>query len=162
MKKGVFVLAVFFCLTIMFSQENKNDFDGIRKNGISFNFLGTTPIIGITYERVLSQYMSLELGIGSNSAGLGVKILPFKIKESTMMFTTGLSTTYADYKDGWLANGKRVQLYVPIGISYYGTKGFNFGIDVGPGYRMCIKESNNVNDDNGFLPCAGIKIGHGF
>jgi len=162
MKKSVFVVAVFFCSTIMFSQENKNDFDGIRKNGISFNFLGITPIIGITYERVLSQYMSLELGIGSNSAGLGVKILPFKIKESTMMFTTGLSTTYADYKDGWLANGKRVQLYVPIGISYYGTKGFNFGIDVGPGYRMYIKESNNVNDYNGFLPWAGIKIGQRF
>lgn len=162
MKKSVFVAAVFFCSTIMFSQENKNDFDGIRKNGISFNFLGTTPVIGITYERVLSQYMSLELGFGSNSAGLGVKILPFKIKESTMMFTTGLSTTYADYKDGWLANGKRVQLFVPIGISYYGTKGFNFGFDVGPGYRMYIKESNNINDDNGFLPWAGIKIGQRF
>ncbi|MFT4983541.1 MAG: hypothetical protein ACI9Q9_000578 [Flavobacterium sp.] len=162
MKKFIFVVVVCLCSINMFSQENKNAFDGIRKNGVSFNFLGITPVIGITYERVLSHYMSLELGVGTNSAGLGVKILPFKIKESTMMFTTGLSTTYADYKDGWLVNGKRVQLYVPIGLSYYGTKGFNFGIDVGPGYRMYIKESNNVNEDNGFLPWAGIKIGQRF
>jgi hypothetical protein len=27
---------------------------------------------------------------------------------------------------------------------------------------MYIKESNNVNEDNGFLPWAGIKIGQRF
>lgn len=160
MKKIVFITVVFLCSTIVFSQEKKEKLDGIKKNAISFNFLGTTPVVGITYERIISQYMSLELGVGLPGVGAGVKIMPFKIKENTMMFTTGLTTTYADYKDGWLANGKRVQLYVPIGVSYYGVKGFNFGIDTGPGYRMFVKDSNN--DDNGFLPWFGLKIGQRF
>lgn len=162
MKKITLIISILLCSTSAFCQEKSDSFGGIRKNAISFNFLGTTPVIGITYERILSQYTSLELGIGTNSAGVGVKILPFKIKESAMMFTTGLSTTYADYKDGWLASGKRIQLYVPIGVSYYGTKGFNFGIDVGPAYRIFSKNSNSDIDDNGFLPWGGIKIGQRF
>jgi hypothetical protein len=27
------------------------------------------------------QYMSLELGVGSNGVGLGVKIMPFRLRE---------------------------------------------------------------------------------
>jgi hypothetical protein len=159
MKKFILIISIILCSASVFAQGKGDDFGGIRKNGISFNFLGTTPVVGITYERIMSQYMSLELGVGSNSVGLGVKIMPFKIRESAMMFTTGLTTSYADYKDGFLASGKRVQLYVPIGISYYGIKGFNFGIDVGPGYRMYV---DSTSDDNGFLPWAGIKIGQRF
>lgn len=153
---------MFLCSTIVFSQVKNDGIDGLKKNAISFNFIGTTPVIGVTYERILSQYLSLEVGVGIPSLGAGVKIMPFKIKGSTMMFTTGFSTTYADYKDNWLSSGKRVQLYVPIGISYYGTKGFNFGFDIGPSYRMFIKDSNNNNDDNGFIPWAGLKLGMRF
>jgi hypothetical protein len=162
MKKIILIISIILCASTVFAQENKDNFEGFRKNAISFNFLGTTPVIGLTYERIVTNYTSLEVGVGTNSVGLGAKMMPFKIKESTMMFTTGLTATYADYKDGFLANGKRVQLYVPIGISYYGTKGFNFGLDVGPGYRMYIKDSNSSIDDNGFLPWAGIKIGQRF
>jgi hypothetical protein len=32
-----------------------------------------------------------------------------------------------------------VIIYVPIGLSYYGLKGFNFWIDVGPGINTVIK-----------------------
>lgn len=158
MKKIILFISIILCVSSVFSQT-KDDFGGIRKNAISLNFLGTTPVIGLTYERIVSNYVSLEVGVGTNSFGVGAKILPSKIKESSMMFTTGLSFTYADYKDGFFANGKRTQLYVPIGVSYYGTKGFNFGIDVGPGYRMY---ANDSNDDNGFIPWAGIKIGQRF
>lgn len=160
MRKIIFITVVFLCSISLFSQKKTDKLKGIKKNAISFNFLGTTPVVGITYERIISEYMSLELGVGSPGLGAGVKIMPSKIKENTMMFTTGLTTTYADYKDGWLASGKRVQLYVPIGVSYYGIKGFNFGIDLGPGYRIFVKDSNN--DDNGFLPWLGLKIGQRF
>lgn len=162
MRKIFFIISMLLFATTIFSQAKQDGFDGLKKNAISLNFIGTTPVIGLTYERILSQYMSLELGVGIPGFGAGVKIMPFKIKASTIMFTTGLTTTYSDYKDGWLASGKRVTLYVPIGMSYYGIKGFNFGIDIGPGYRMFIKDSNSRNDDNGFLPWAGLKIGQRF
>lgn len=162
MTKITFISTILLCSALMFSQTKKDGFDGLKKNAISFNFIGTTPVIGLTYERILSQYVSLELGVGIPSIGAGVKIMPFKIKATAIMFTTGLTTTYADYNDGYLASGKRVQLYVPLGMSYYGIKGFNFGIDIGPSYRMFIKDSNSINDDNGFIPWAGLKIGQRF
>jgi hypothetical protein len=44
----------------------------------------------------------------------------------------GLTATYVDFGDGYLFNGSGVIIYVcSIGLSYYGLKGFNFGIDVG-------------------------------
>jgi hypothetical protein len=54
------------------------------------------------------------------------------------MFNTGLTATYVDFGD-YLFNGSGVIIYVPIGLSYYGLKGFNFGIDVGPGINTVIK-----------------------
>lgn len=162
MKKITIITALFLCSIIASSQDHKDGINGIKKNAISFNFIGTTPVIGITYERIVSENMSIELGVGIPGIGAGLKLMPFKIKENTMMFTTGFTAIYADYKDGWLANGKRVQFYVPIGISYYGRKGFNFGIDIGPAYRSFINDSNGPTNDNGFIPWAGIKIGMRF
>lgn len=162
MKKFTFILSILLCSATAFSQEKSDSFAGIRKNAISFNFLGTTPVIGLTYERIVSDNISLEIGAGTNSFGLGAKIMPFKIKANTMMFTSGISVFYADYKDGFLANGKRTQIYVPIGLSYYGIKRFNFGIDVGPAYRIYSDDANSNGDDNGFIPWAGIKVGMRF
>lgn len=162
MKKLICITSIVLFSSAVFSQDHKKDFDGLKMNAVSFNLLGTTPVVGLTYERIVSDYMSLEIGVGSNSFGVGTKIMPFKIKASMMMFTTGLSVFYADYKDGFLANGKRTQVYVPIGVSYYGIKGFNFGIDAGPAYRIYHNDPNSNVDDNGFLPWAGIKIGMRF
>lgn len=162
MKKLILITSIVLFSSTVYSQDHKKGFDGLKMNAVSFNLLGTTPVVGLTYERIVSDYMSLEIGVGSNSFGVGTKIMPFKIKASTMMFTTGLSIVYADYKDGFLASGKRTQFYVPIGISYYGIKGFNFGIDAGPAYRAFANDANSNVDDNGFIPWAGIKIGMRF
>jgi hypothetical protein len=88
------------------------------KNAISFNFLGTS-VIGITYERIVSEYVSLEVGVGLPSIGIGAKIFFSKIQEQKMMFNTGLTATYVDFGD-YLFNGSGVIIYVPIGLSYYG------------------------------------------
>jgi hypothetical protein len=39
------------------------------------------------------------------------------------MFNTGLTATYVDFGAIYLME---VIIYVPIGLSYYGLKGFNF------------------------------------
>jgi hypothetical protein len=41
------------------------------------------------------------------------------------MFNTGLTATYVDF-GRYLFYGSGVIIYVPIGLSYYGLKGFNF------------------------------------
>jgi hypothetical protein len=48
-----------------------------------------------------------------------------------------------------------VIIYVPIGLSYYGLKGFNFGIDVGPGI-------NTGHKDGTIIIMPGLKLGKRF
>ena len=120
---------------IFYCQENINGLDGIRKNAVSINFLGTTGVIGITYERVLSKILTAEVGIGYPGIGLGVKIHPFSIKQNKMMFDTGLSIA-SMYGNSWIDNDPAVIVYLPIGLSYFGSKRFNFGIDVGPAMQI--------------------------
>jgi hypothetical protein len=156
MKKVIFIISVILCSTTVFSQENKDDFGGVRKNAISFNFLGTTPVIGLTYERIVSNHVSLEVGVGLPSIGIGAKIFFSKIQEQKMMFNTGLTATYVDFGKGVFISGSGVIIYVPIGLSYYGSKGFNFGIDVGPGINTGHKDGTII------IPYAGLKLGRRF
>ena len=156
MKKVIFIISVILCSATVFSQENKDDFGGVRKNAISFNFLGTTPAIGLTYERIVSKHVSLEVGVGIPSIGIGAKIFFSKIQEQKMMFNIGLTTTYVDLGDGVFIGGRAVIIYVPIGLSYYGSKGFNFGIDVGPITNARYRFVTNI------APYAGLKLGKRF
>jgi hypothetical protein len=72
----------------------------------------------------VSEYVSLEVGVDYQVLVLGLKYFSAKIQK--MMFNTGLTATYVDFGDGYLFNGSGVIIYVPIGLSYYGLKGFNF------------------------------------
>jgi hypothetical protein len=45
----------------------------------------------------LSEYVSLEVGVGLPSIGIGAKIFFSKIQEQKMMFNTGLTATYVDF-----------------------------------------------------------------
>ena len=156
MKKISFIISILLCSTAAFAQEKSDSSGGIRKNAISFNFLGTTPFIGITYERIVSDHVSLEVGVGLPSIGIGAKIFFSKIQEQKMMFNTGLTATYVDFGDGYLFNGSGVIIYIPIGLSYYGLKGFNFGIDIGPGINTGHKDGTII------IPYAGLKLGKRF
>ncbi len=133
------ILLIFTVLFISFNsiaQETTSGIQEMRKNAISFNILGATPIIGITYERIVSKNISLEVGAGIPSFGAGFKYYPWGIKESQMLFHTGLSGTYVetDFFDVWgTSDNTWVFLgYLPIGVSYFGEKGFNLGVDLGP------------------------------
>jgi len=138
MKNINFLLIVSSILisSIVNAQESKSDFDGMRKNAISFNILGATPIIGITYERIVSKNISVEVGGGIPSFGAGFKYYPSGIKESQMLFHTGLSGSFVESSsfDVWgTSDNTWVFLgYLPIGVSYFGEKGFNLGVDLGP------------------------------
>jgi hypothetical protein len=49
------------------------------------------------------------------------------------MFHLGLTAVYFNSGDGEFTGGRGSIIYLPLGLSYYGEKGFNFGIDAGPG-----------------------------
>jgi len=108
----------------------------MRRNAISFNIIGTTPIVGITYDRIVSENMSIEVGVGIPSIGAGFKYYPAGIKESKMLFHVGLTAIVISTKalDIWGTSEEDGLLigYLPIGVSYFGEKGFNLGVDLGP------------------------------
>jgi hypothetical protein len=76
-EKISFILSILLCSTAAFAQEKSDSFGGIRKNAISFN---RTSRHGITYERIVSEYVSLEVGVGLPSIGIGAKIFFSKIQ----------------------------------------------------------------------------------
>ena len=137
------------------AQEATSGIDGMRKNAISFNIGGTTPFIGITYERVVSENVSLEIGAGIPSIGVGMKYFPWGIKESKFLFHVGLTSIFLSHEslDIWGTSdesGVFVVGYLPIGISYFGKNGFNLGVDVGPAIAA------------NFGPYGNIKLGYRF
>ncbi|UQD55653.1 hypothetical protein [Flavobacterium sp. K5-23] len=156
MRRIYFVISTLLLSSAAFSQGNSANGGDIKKNAVSFSILGTTPIVGLTYERILSNHLSIEAGIGLPSFGLGVKVFFSEIKEQKMMFNTGLTATYVDFGDSYLFSGNTVILYLPIGLSYYGVKGFNFGIDLGPALNTGYEDAAII------IPYGGIKLGKRF
>ena len=160
MKKNLLVFAFIFSFLSTNAQDFKDKFPNLKKNTISLNLLGITPIIGITYERILSEKLSVEVGVGMPSLGLGMKYFPFNLKEKKLIFHTGFSATYFEgsfygYEE---SDGERsileedgLLLYVPIGMSYYG-KTLSLGIDVGPALGDALYEPE-------FTAYFGFKLG---
>ncbi|RKS55266.1 hypothetical protein BC962_0225 [Gillisia mitskevichiae] len=151
------LLLIFTFVFISFTsiaQETTSGIEGMRKNAISFNILGTTPLIGITYDRVVSENISLELGVGIPSVGAGFKYYPSGIKVSKMLFHVGLTGTIISAKalDIWGTSEDDGLLvaYLPIGVSYFGEKGFNLGVDLGPAMAKT------------FAPWGNVKVGYRF
>ncbi len=151
------VLLIFTVLFISFTsiaQETTSDFDSMRKNAISFNILGTTPFIGIIYDRIVSENLSLEIGAGIPSVGAGFKYYPSGIKESKMLFHVGLTGTilFTEAFDVWNTSDDNGVLlaYLPIGVSFFGEKGFNLGVDIGPAVAKT------------FAPWGNVKVGYRF
>lgn len=109
--KYLILICILFLGSTIYSQGIKNETDEIRKNAISFNLLGTTPVLGITYERILSNKISFEIGLGLPSIGVGMKIFPYGIREEKLMFHTGITATYIDLGEGdyiWGSGGARL------------------------------------------------------
>ena len=152
--KLLLILVLVFVPFLGIAQEKPSSIDGIRKNAISFNILGTTPVIGITYDRIVSENISLEIGAGVPSIGAGFKYYPWNIQESKILFHVGLtgSLVFSEAFDVWGTSDQNGVFlgYLPIGISYFGEHGFNLGVDAGPAVADII------------LPYFNLKLGYRF
>ena len=59
--------------------------------------------------------------------------------------------TYFASQESEMTPPPSLVVYLPIGISYYSKKGFNFGIDLGPGRAY-----------ERFIPYGNLKFGYRF
>lgn len=144
-------LLMFFVLTL----SSQDELAGMRKNAISVNALGTTPFLGVTYERIISPKSTFEIGAGIPSFGLGFKFYPSSIEEQKLLFHLGITANATDLGDGVLIGGILYLAYVPLGISFFSSGGFNFGLDVGP--SLVFDE-----DESTFIPYGNLKLGYRF
>lgn len=128
-------------------QGASDSFAQLRKNGISLNLLGASPFFGLTYERLLARFLSLEVGVGFIGVGAGAKIYPFKAKEGKAIFHTGITIATEALSEVSVT-------YVPIGISYFSRGGFNFGIDLGPAHY-----SEGWGNNENFSVYGNLKMG---
>ena len=113
-----------------FTQEkgNYNDNEPFQKNFFSISVGSTTPIIGVTYERLLTRSIGLEAGIGIFSAGVGAKIYPFKLEQGKVNLHVGIS----QYFFGFVFIGGEWKTYIPIGLDYISERNIRYSIDAGP------------------------------
>jgi len=128
-----------------------------NKNIISFNILGSSSIVGVTYERFVYKKISIELGVGIIGLGCGINYYFKKRKEGI--------NTYIGIKQSSLFlvdMGGGLIYYMPIGISFLNQLNFNISFDFGPGYYKWIK-SDFMQFQNEqikkIIPYGNIKIG---
>ena len=116
---------------------------------------GAAPLLGISYERVVTKKSSLEAGLGLPSIGMGYKRFPAGLKEQKSIFHYGITVIYLNSGDNEIIGFEGAIIYAPVGLSYFGKGGFHFGIDIGPG----IVKEGWYND---FIPFGNIKLGRRF
>ena len=105
----------------------------VKKNAVSINIAGTTPFLGITYERLITNQLNVEVGLGVYSVGAAITYFPFPIYKNKMVFHTALgsnifATPFDTFGSGDFSNTN----YLAVGLSYFGREGFNFGLGIGP------------------------------
>jgi hypothetical protein len=121
-----FLFILFFFPTLGFSQDHQNIISG--------NILGSSSAIGLSYERIVSDNLSLELGIGLIGIGAGATVYPWKIQTSSLCFYTGFkvsSFVLVDVGGGTVA----------YGVSFFSPANWMIGLDVGPANGKLVSSS---------------------
>lgn len=131
----ILITILFSSYSNTFSQDFKSSETLLKENAISFSALGVTPAIGVVYERLLSEKISAEIGIGFVSLGAGIKYYPWGVKTKKLLFHTGFSASASPwFSSGEMTlEGQGFVSYIPFGISYFGNGSLNLGANIGPG-----------------------------
>lgn len=132
MKKAAIILSIVFSL--FFSLQSEAQDKITEKNNISFSILGTSSFVGVTYERMLNDKWSAEIGAGLLSVGFGFNYYPWEIKEGDINFYTGIKYSSPNVLSFvfLIPDATDTIVYVPVGFTYATSGGFSLGLDVGP------------------------------
>jgi hypothetical protein len=116
--------------------------------------VGIHPYIGVSYERLLIQYIGLQVTAGFLSAGGGINLYFPGIRPKGLSFKTGI---YAAHTADFWAVSTNI-LYVPIGLKYIFKHHMVISADVGPQFESDNIYGTDIYGDIGFA----VKIGYGF
>lgn len=141
----------------------KND-NEIEKNSFSGNLLGSSSLIGISYERLLSEKFVFEIGVGIVGIGTGITFYPFKIKLDEICPYTGIKISSVGLVDVGGGYGG----YIPFGLTFFSKHRINVGIDIGPalgewvdagGHHMIYDPNIDYSNTHPIYVYGNLKIG---
>ena len=131
-----FSILLCFALVISISCQGQESYEWSSvtdSNAVSLNVAGTTPFVGIAYERLITNKLNFEAGIGVFSVGVALKYFPFPIYANKMVFHLELgSNLFGTPFDTFGSTDFSNTNYLAFGLSYFGREGFNFGLGIGP------------------------------
>jgi|TARA_B110000495_G_C22695871_1_gene409931 hypothetical protein len=124
-----FLLILIFLPIFLFGQ-------GFEKNSISGNILGSSSILGVTYERSLSNHIIIEFGVGIVGIGAGINYYISEIKTESWCPYVGLKCSTLALVDV----GGGILTYIPFGVTFFTSSKLklNIGADIGPSYAKWI------------------------
>ena len=150
-KIKIAIFLILFAPGILNAQDEQSKINQIKVNSISLGLLGAPAWpIGISYSQMLTNRTSFEIGVGIGASGAGVTYFITDPRNKRLNLHTGLFA-------GNVINFG--MYYLPVGVTYFNKKNFQFSVDVG------IMLSENVSSlENGTNPSPwfGVKVGRRF
>ncbi|MCG8574847.1 MAG: hypothetical protein MI810_08195 [Flavobacteriales bacterium] len=157
LKKLVLRLILFPFLITSFQASAQEPKKEAPKNAISFNLLGASPYLGITYQRMIIPVLETEIGGGLVGFGGGLKYYPFKNRLQRYNPYIGFIFATADDLIGNTDIFEAKLFYFPIGLNFCGKRGMNFGFDIGPNISPYVIENSPTP-----AIYTSIKVGYRF
>lgn len=156
------ILIFLFSITAVYSyaQEKTSKNISVKKNAISYNTYGMSGFAGVTYERFISSRISAEVGAGLVGVGLGIKYFYTTVTIKKILLNTGITVTASplfNTTDIRIVEGNGLLIYLPVGLSYFGGKGLNLGVDIGPGTTFTKTYNGNY-----LIVYGNFKVGFRF
>ena len=113
-KTKIAILFIFFASRILIAQTEETLTNSIKAHSVSIKLLGSPTLpLGISYGQMLSDRLSMEMGVGVFSFGAGVEYYITNPRKHRFNLNTGIYGSY-DY-DGF------PMIDLPLGVSYLGS-----------------------------------------
>lgn len=151
-KTKIAILFIFFASRILVAQTEETLSNSIKAHSVSIKLLGSPTLpLGISYGQMLSDRLSMEMGVGVFSFGAGVEYYITNPRKHRINLNTGIYGSY-DY------NGFPM-IYLPLGVSYLGKNHFQYNLNVG---LLYAQNENFIDNRNKTSPWFGLTISKRF
>ena len=151
-KIKIAIFLILFAPGMLNAQDEQPITNPIKAHSISLKLLGSpTWPLGISYGQMLTDRLSMEMGVGVFSFGAGVDYYITNPRKHRFNLNTGLYGSY-NY-DGF------PMVYIPLGVSYLGKKSSQYNINAGVLYAENVSSLENGND---ISPWFGLTISKRF
>jgi hypothetical protein len=134
------------------AQDEQPKTNSIKGQSISLGLMGAPAWpIGISYGQMLTNRISFEIGVGLVASGAGITYFITDPRNKRLILHAGLfaGINYSGFG----------MYYLPVGVTYFSKKNFQFSVDVGV---MSSKNVSLLENGNNPSPWFGLKVGRRF